>query len=97
MNIYKTISTEDQVGMIEIVTNSSTTADIHKNKGRGAITGAFENSTFYKFLKENNPTDEVYLFIFNLLIFLPFLIRNMSFAKKISCTHVLDTVWQPIF
>lgn len=60
MNIYKVISTLDQVGMIEVVTNSETTATIHKKKG-GRLIGAWKDSTFYKFLSENNPSESVKL------------------------------------
>lgn len=44
MNIYKVMPTLDMVGIIEVVTNSETTADIHKKKG-GKL-GAWKDSTF---------------------------------------------------
>lgn len=46
--------------MIEVVTNSETTATIHKKKG-GRLIGAWKDSTFYKFLSENNPSESVKL------------------------------------
>lgn len=44
MNIYKVLPTLDMTGMIEVVTNSSTTAKIHKKYG-GSL-GAVNKSTF---------------------------------------------------
>ncbi|KRX10773.1 Protein kinase-like domain [Pseudocohnilembus persalinus] len=57
MNIYKVLPTKDQVGMIEVVTNSETTAAIHKKKG---VFAAWEDSGFHEFLKEFNPTEQDY-------------------------------------
>ena len=52
MNPYGCLSTGDQVGMIEVVLNSSTIAKIQKKKG---AKGAFDKKILYQWLKEQNP------------------------------------------
>jgi len=51
---YGCLSTGDQIGMIEVVLNSNTVANIQKKKGGGAR-GAFDKTTLYQYLKEHNP------------------------------------------
>lgn len=52
MKPYKVITTGDQVGMIEVVVNAETTANIHGEQGGRA--GALMDDTLYKYLKEKN-------------------------------------------
>ncbi|KAL4490435.1 hypothetical protein ABPG72_002645 [Tetrahymena utriculariae] len=52
MKPYKVITTDDQVGMIEIVNNSETTARIHSKYG--GVLGAFRNNTIWQYLKDKN-------------------------------------------
>lgn len=56
--------------MIEVVTNSETTASIHKKKG---VFAAWEDSGFHEFLKEFNPTEQVN---FKFLIFIDKFFQN---------------------
>ena len=55
MNPYGCLSTGAQVGMIEVVLNSSTIAKIQKKKG---ARGAFDRKLLYQWLKDQNPTPE---------------------------------------
>ena len=50
---YGCLSTGDQVGLIEVILNSSTIAKIQK-MGRGAR-GAFDKTLLLKWLREQNP------------------------------------------
>lgn len=50
---YGCLSTGDQVGLIEVILNSSTIAKIQK-KSRGAR-GAFDKTLLLKWLREQNP------------------------------------------
>ena len=53
MTPYACLSTGDQVGVIEVVLNTSTIAKIQK-KSRGAR-GAFDKKLLYQWLKDQNP------------------------------------------
>ena len=53
MNPYGCLSTGNQVGMIEVVLNSTTIAKIQK-KARGAR-GAFDKKLLYQWLLDQNP------------------------------------------
>lgn len=53
MNPYLCLSTGNQVGMIEVVLDSSTIAKIQK-KAKGAK-GAFDRRLLYQWLKVQNP------------------------------------------
>ena len=52
MTPYGCLSTGDQVGLIEVVLNSSTIAKIQKKKG---AKGAFDKKLLYYWLKDQNP------------------------------------------
>lgn len=56
MRPYKVMSTQDMVGMIEIVLNSYTTAKIHKKYG-GTL-GAIKDNTIYQYLREEQKNEE---------------------------------------
>ena len=56
MNPYGCLSTGNQVGMIEVVLNSTTIAKIQK-KARGAR-GAFDKKLLYQWLMDQNPDPE---------------------------------------
>lgn len=56
MKPYQVVATGDQSGIIEIVTESETTSDIHKDYG-GAL-GAFKKNTLKDYLEDNNPGEE---------------------------------------
>lgn len=55
MKPYQVIATGDQSGIIEVVTNSDTTAKIHKDYG---ILGALRKEAFKDYMVKNNPGDE---------------------------------------
>jgi phosphatidylinositol-4,5-bisphosphate 3-kinase len=58
MEPYKCTATWHDGGMLEIVKNSETTAEIHKRYG-GKL-GAYKDSTFADWIQDNNPTKEAY-------------------------------------
>lgn len=47
-------------GLIEVVPNSKTTADIQKAFGGGGVTSAFKKTPIADWIQENNPTPEEY-------------------------------------
>ena len=56
MSPYKCMATWHDGGLLEIVKNSQTTADIHMQYG-GGFTGAFQKDTFIKFIQDHNGKD----------------------------------------
>ncbi|XP_037945852.1 phosphatidylinositol 4,5-bisphosphate 3-kinase catalytic subunit beta isoform [Teleopsis dalmanni] len=58
MNIYNCISMERRLGMIEVVLNAETIANIQKEKGMFSATSAFKKGSLYSWLKEYNKTDD---------------------------------------
>jgi phosphatidylinositol-4,5-bisphosphate 3-kinase len=58
LNAYGCISTGDEVGMIEVVLNSMTTAAITRTAG--GATAAFREDPIDNWIRENNPTDGAY-------------------------------------
>ena len=54
---YRCCSTGYNLGMIEVVVNSNTTANIQTEYG-GKLTGAFSSIPIEAYIKENNPGDE---------------------------------------
>lgn len=56
MKNYKVISSWDQVGMIEMVSNSATISSIQNEFGGAA--GALNKETVIKFLRKHNPSKE---------------------------------------
>merc|ERR1711907_598417 len=59
MSPYKCMSTWYDGGLLEIVLNSVTTAEIHMQYG-GKYSGSFDKSTFSKFIAEHNIGEEEY-------------------------------------
>ncbi|CAG2062147.1 unnamed protein product [Timema podura] len=57
MNPYGCISTEHRVGLIEVVLNAETIANIQKEKGMFSATSAFRKGSLLAWLKESNKTD----------------------------------------
>lgn len=57
MNPYSCVSTENRLGMIEIVLNAETIANIQKEKGMFSATSPFKKGSLYAWLKEHNPDD----------------------------------------
>lgn len=57
MNPYSCVSTENRLGMIEIVSNAETIANIQKERGMFSATSPFRKGSLYAWLKENNPDD----------------------------------------
>ncbi|KAH3761482.1 phosphatidylinositol-4,5-diphosphate 3-kinase [Pelomyxa schiedti] len=55
---YRTMNMGDSVGMIEIVQNATTTANIHKQSG--GATAAFRNEPLATWIRKHNTTDEDY-------------------------------------
>jgi len=58
LNAYGCISTGDEVGMIEVVLNSMTTAAITRDAG--GATAAFREDPIDRWIRDNNPTDSAY-------------------------------------
>ncbi|CAD6992165.1 phosphatidylinositol 4,5-bisphosphate 3-kinase catalytic subunit delta isoform [Ceratitis capitata] len=58
MNIYNCISMERRLGMIEVVLNAETIANIQKEKGMFSATSPFKKGSLFSWLKEYNRTDE---------------------------------------
>jgi phosphatidylinositol-4,5-bisphosphate 3-kinase catalytic subunit alpha/beta/delta len=52
---YQCIATGDEIGMIEVVLNSETTANI--NKAAGGTKAVFQKDTLVKWIREHNPSD----------------------------------------
>ncbi|XP_055904205.1 phosphatidylinositol 4,5-bisphosphate 3-kinase catalytic subunit beta isoform [Eupeodes corollae] len=58
MNIYNCISMERRLGMIEVVLNAETIANIQKVKGMFSATSPFKKGSLFSWLKEHNNTEE---------------------------------------
>lgn len=58
MNIYACISMDRRLGMIEVVLNAETIANIQKEKGMFSATSPFKKGSLLSWLKEHNTTDE---------------------------------------
>lgn len=58
MNIYNCISMERRLGMIEVVLNAETIANIQKEKGMFSATSPFKKGSLFSWLKEYNKTEE---------------------------------------
>eukprot|EP01091_Cochliopodium_minus_P004356 TRINITY_DN14241_c0_g1_i1.p1 TRINITY_DN14241_c0_g1~~TRINITY_DN14241_c0_g1_i1.p1 ORF type:complete len:219 (-),score=51.81 TRINITY_DN14241_c0_g1_i1:222-878(-) len=58
LTTYQVIATDFESGLIEIVKNSTTEADVQKNAG--GVTAAFSSTVIEKHLKNKNPTDEMF-------------------------------------
>ena len=56
MTVYGVLSTGDNVGVIEVVRNAETLAQIHKT--RGGATAALTDKALLEWLKSHNGTDE---------------------------------------
>lgn len=54
---YKALSTGRKVGLIEVVTNSDTIANIQKNYSH-SLTAAFRKAALFEWLKKHSPTEE---------------------------------------
>ncbi|XP_057663838.1 phosphatidylinositol 4,5-bisphosphate 3-kinase catalytic subunit beta isoform [Diorhabda carinulata] len=57
MNPYGCISLENRVGMIEVVLNAETIANIQKEKGMFTATAAFRKGPILAWLKDHNPSE----------------------------------------
>ncbi|XP_014479292.1 PREDICTED: phosphatidylinositol 4,5-bisphosphate 3-kinase catalytic subunit delta isoform [Dinoponera quadriceps] len=57
MNPYGCISTESRVGMIEVVLNAETIANIQKEKGTFSATAAFRRGSLLAWLKDHNHSE----------------------------------------
>ncbi|XP_050432835.1 phosphatidylinositol 4,5-bisphosphate 3-kinase catalytic subunit delta isoform [Adelges cooleyi] len=58
MNPYQCISTDNRVGMIEVVLNAETIANIQKEKGMFSATSAFKKGSLLAWLKDYNQTEQ---------------------------------------
>lgn len=57
MNPYGCISTDLRVGLIEVVLNAETIANIQKDKGMLSATSAFQKGSLLAWLKDHNPSE----------------------------------------
>lgn len=55
MNPYGCLSTGNKTGLIEVVKNSDTIANIQRNKSNSAATAAFNKDALLDWLKSMNP------------------------------------------
>lgn len=58
MTVYGVLSTGDSVGVIEVVRNAETLAQIHKT--RGGAKAALDDKALLEWLKSHNRTDDLY-------------------------------------
>ena len=58
MNTYSCISMDKRLGMIEVVLNAETIANIQKEKGIFSATAAFKKGSLFSWLKDHNNTEE---------------------------------------
>ena len=58
MNPYGCISTDNRIGLIEVVLNAETIANIQKVKGTFPATAAFRRGSLLAWLKDHNHTEE---------------------------------------
>ncbi|KAK3518838.1 hypothetical protein QTP70_014998 [Hemibagrus guttatus] len=56
---YGCLSTGDKTGLIEVVKNSDTIANIQRNKSNSAATAAFNKDALLDWLKSKNPGDKL--------------------------------------
>jgi phosphatidylinositol-4,5-bisphosphate 3-kinase catalytic subunit alpha/beta/delta len=59
MNTYSCISMDRRLGMIEVVLNAETIANIQKEKGIFSATAAFKKGSLFSWLKDHNSTEEL--------------------------------------
>lgn len=59
LNTYSCISMDRRLGMIEVVLDSETIANIQKEKGMFSATAAFRKGSLFAWLKDYNNTDEL--------------------------------------
>jgi phosphatidylinositol kinase/protein kinase (PI-3 family) len=59
MNVYGCISTGDEVGLLEVVLNSETMANISKQAG-GALAELTDSSVFTEWLRDQNRSEEAF-------------------------------------
>lgn len=59
MNPYSCISTDRRLGIIEVVLNAETIANIQKERGMFSATSPFKKGSLLTWLKEHNTTDEM--------------------------------------
>lgn len=59
LNTYSCISMDRRLGMIEVVLNAETIANIQKEKGIFSATAAFKKGSLFSWLKDHNGTDEL--------------------------------------
>lgn len=58
LNIYSCINMDKRQGMIEVITNAETIANIQKEKGMFSATSPFKKGSLLGWLKDYNVTDE---------------------------------------
>ncbi|XP_053678088.1 phosphatidylinositol 4,5-bisphosphate 3-kinase catalytic subunit delta isoform [Anopheles nili] len=58
MNPYSCISTDFKLGLIEVVLNAETIANIQKERGMFSATSPFKKGSLLAWLREHNSTDE---------------------------------------
>ncbi|XP_050079689.1 phosphatidylinositol 4,5-bisphosphate 3-kinase catalytic subunit beta isoform [Anopheles maculipalpis] len=59
MNPYSCISTDHKLGLIEVVLNAETIANIQKERGMFSATSPFKKGSLLAWLREHNSTDEL--------------------------------------
>ncbi|XP_049283271.1 phosphatidylinositol 4,5-bisphosphate 3-kinase catalytic subunit beta isoform [Anopheles funestus] len=59
MNPYSCISTDHKLGLIEVVLNAETIANIQKERGMFSATSPFKKGSLLAWLREHNNTDEL--------------------------------------
>jgi phosphatidylinositol-4,5-bisphosphate 3-kinase catalytic subunit alpha/beta/delta len=59
LNTYSCISMDRRLGMIEVVLDSETIANIQKEKGMFSATAAFKKGSLFAWLKDHNNTEDL--------------------------------------
>ncbi|XP_044753388.1 phosphatidylinositol 4,5-bisphosphate 3-kinase catalytic subunit delta isoform isoform X2 [Coccinella septempunctata] len=57
MNVYNCVSTDNRVGLIEVVLQAETIANIQKGKGMFSVSSAFRKGSIFDWLKDYNTTE----------------------------------------
>jgi phosphatidylinositol-4,5-bisphosphate 3-kinase len=81
MTVYGVLSTGDSVGVIEVVRNAETLAQIHKT--RGGAKAALDDKAVLVWLKSHNQTDELYAVCYSYSV--PSYLSSLLLTKIEDC------------
>lgn len=96
LNAYGCVATGDELGMIEVVLNASTTASV--NKERGGSKAVLYKDTLTSWLAQKNPSrtcSQSLTIVSNLRPMDVLQLTSSRRHKRISCSAVPDIAWRP--